>query len=927
METNSNIFDNDFRLSRDQSRNFKKSTLDNQESRDMNSRTRSRSKSGMKSNYLDSNLNAEDEVTITQDNGNNSDFYILKRNNNVVDTLDTNGGGSFFNNKQIVNSPFKCNVSGQQNNNNLASNNTLSNDPLSNNPLNHFGLNVRNSRNTSALINENVNFEDSAKTKQNYFCTMRDENSNGSSMKKMYYRQLYDLFKDNDDLQKQVSELSFSLREETIHCEEQRMCISVLKKIINEKQGGLAIRQSNGENVIFEETSTQNYKSSGTMILNNAKLEEKSLLKTTSPEKNYCNDKFESDTKENYKAFINHQLSNENISILEQNDNSEQYKLPIKVPEKNKVNAYEHQLNPNTYQKFNRTQSLSESKNTQSYEEEDSTLFKEFKVNFKSKQEPIVNFEKTNSNIDTNPATYNKLLDSQIKKKNNSLPSKRYSSKVDKPEFGKNYYGKRAASHNLQAADNISSDKENTEDANSTKTNRLLSTNKNISLTPQKQASKVAFQSNITQMSKTDILRLKVNELLPDNLMKNNYESRTACLDSLEKLLLDVKDENDGLRRIIREKNQEIVYEKSRNEIFSEKFQKKFEKLEISFTDQKKNILEKNKTIADLRTKIDYSEIKNTKCNQCENAYSDLNELKKQVELINLESQKKRNNYNNSLCKILKQTCLQTSKLVVGLSFEINEEFIDEAQDTKNKIADNLNSLLDKNFDLEPSDQQIELGRVLLEITNYAYIINKCVSDLLENKVSNREHETNKQKLSEEEKHDIIYKKLLDQKNALSSTNNLLHIKIQNHEKKLKSSEEIIEKLTLNFEDAMKQFENKISNNKQQSKTENNAFETIFEKTKVLVNILKKILNDNRQINLIDEYLSIQESYKNVMLHSDYKIKWPNIEESNRKHSKNGNKLTEKSISGKERIKQTELYKAELKDIENQQKYYRKTIR
>jgi hypothetical protein len=46
-----------------------------------------------------------------------------------------------------------------------------------------------------------------------------------SNIKNFYYRQLSEMFKDNDVLQRQVLELNSSLRNETIHCEEQRICI------------------------------------------------------------------------------------------------------------------------------------------------------------------------------------------------------------------------------------------------------------------------------------------------------------------------------------------------------------------------------------------------------------------------------------------------------------------------------------------------------------------------------------------------------------------------------------------------------------------------------------------------------------------------------------------------------------------------------
>jgi hypothetical protein len=46
-----------------------------------------------------------------------------------------------------------------------------------------------------------------------------------SNIKNFYYRQLSEMFKDNDILQRQVLELNSSLRNETIHCEEQRICI------------------------------------------------------------------------------------------------------------------------------------------------------------------------------------------------------------------------------------------------------------------------------------------------------------------------------------------------------------------------------------------------------------------------------------------------------------------------------------------------------------------------------------------------------------------------------------------------------------------------------------------------------------------------------------------------------------------------------
>lgn len=335
-----------------------------------------------------------------------------------------------------------------------------------------------------------------------------------SNIKNFYYRQLSEMFKDNDVLQRQVLELNSSLRNETIHCEEQRICIQALKNIIEEKHGGFPIRKSGGDVVIFEEDSEKNYQSTGSVIFEENDLQ----LGVGNGDKRQGEDmgRFYANDHGQGVGKAKGMCNDGNINIMDLK-NGQNYGGPGGGKWENSAtkrvnfmaNSYGDGWQP-PHGQFG-----------------DSTTYREYKVEFSSKynqNEPLESTNKMHGGSTGHRTGENFRRPMADRGKTTCIVNSNKKIHIS-ADFDKNgttiNFDDGSASKNKENCDN-----------SSIKPNQLMSTGKLINITPQKYNSKIPFNSHVTQMSNTDILRDKLNEWLPKKWVNKDYESRAATIDS-----------------------------------------------------------------------------------------------------------------------------------------------------------------------------------------------------------------------------------------------------------------------------------------------------------------------------------------------------------------------------------------------------------
>jgi hypothetical protein len=144
--------------------------------------------------------------------------------------------------------------------------------------------------------------------------------------------------------------------------------------------------------------------------------------------------------------------------------------------------------------------------------------------------------------------------------------------------------------------------------------------------------------------------------------------------------------------------------------------------------------------------------------------------------------------------------------------------------------------LLDKNYKLEPSEQLREFNAVLVKFFDFVdtvFLSRPVVDSAQKNQMDTvgfafgSGPEPTKLDFSDEElesgeflsggdgrlseRQARYYKQLIEQKEELGCTNGLLKTQILSYEKKLKLADLRVEKLNMNYEDAMRQFEKKMA--------------------------------------------------------------------------------------------------------------------
>lgn len=669
-----------------------------------------------------------------------------------------------------------------------------------------------------------------------------------SSIKNYYQNQIIELAKNNTKLQKKVGELNYSLRNETIHSEEQRQCIQALKKIIQDKIGGLICRKSGEDNVIFEEDSDQ-------------------------------------------KQYFS-RLSGRQLQIIQEHIDQHQQMIDI-----------------------------NDQKTQDNYQEDDQIHIQDNLVlKTSSRINTFVDQDK-DSECDDNNSNY--------KEGNLARHSTNYIE--HRVEF---------SSKIKQSFDNDNACRENiiNEELAGQFDDNKNGFNKNFDKESIHNGVEINHQKNLYNVglgyeSITDQLRGKLNEWLPGKL-SNNYDSRTATVDSLEMLLFDVKNENNKLKQQLREKDGEIEFEKSRGNNLENKLSIKEEFLEKSQKSANNELEGKKREIKNLREMLKISNIDKQNCNkspqikecqQCLNAYKDLNELKKEVESINIESSRRREKYDKELNEGLNKLVVKLRNIVenpttnLSISTDSSSNLLKELDSTQrqdfiDKVYEflNINGQKDQPMIADPKEQIYKITNLVIYFSYYIETLYMSMHNLANNTKKQDHIETRTDFEEESEKFQLWKKKFLEQEKELACTNNQLKTQILTYEKKLKISDERVNKLTKNYEDAMKQFEIEQLAQSTYFEEEFLANEVISDKMKSLLFIQKNMISDDKSVCQIERHFLLIGKYFNAIKDFSYGKSKRNLdtdETLNENDKENYQKFNAKRVDD---------IKMEFRDIENE---------